>query len=99
MAAHSICNETRCISATCYDGNNGGCSHTCSGSVCSCPPCWTLGPDEKTCQFEAGKALVTCSTKGVEVKIDKCAVPGVDPSTIHLKDSSCFAFEDSSVEG
>lgn len=83
-------------SATCYDGKNGGCSHYCSGSVCSCPPCWTLTENGKTCRFEAGKALVTCTATGAEVIIDKCAVPGVDPSKIHLRstESSCAAIEE-----
>ena len=82
------------ISATCYDGNNGGCSHTCSGSVCSCPPCWTLGPDEKTCQFEAGKAQVTCLANGAEITLSKCALPGVDPNTITMNDATCVAVEE-----
>jgi len=79
---------------TCYDGNNNGCSHDCSAGVCSCPPCWTLGADGKTCQFESGKAQVTCSANGAEIKIAKCAVPGVDPSAITLT-NECVAIEDS----
>jgi len=31
------------------------------------------------------------------VTIDKCAVPDVDPTTIHFKDTSCFASEESST--
>ncbi|CBY07025.1 unnamed protein product [Oikopleura dioica] len=80
--------------ADCFDGNNFGCSHFCSGSICSCPPCWVLGEDGKTCRFEAGKAQVVCSANGAEVTIDKCAVPDVDPATIHLKDTACSATEE-----
>ena len=79
---------------SCYDGNNNGCSHDCSAGVCSCPPCWTLGDDGKTCQFESGKATVTCSSTGAEIKIAKCAVPGVDSSAISLIEP-CTAVEDS----
>jgi hypothetical protein len=79
---------------TCFDGNNNGCSHECLAGVCSCPPCWTLGQDGKTCQFESGKATVTCSSAGAEIRIAKCAVPGVDgPSAINLM--FCTAVEDS----
>jgi len=81
-------------SATCYDGTNGGCSHTCTSSGCTCPTCWTLGTDGKTCEFENGKATVTCSATGAEILIDKCALPGVDATTIHLKDGSCAATQD-----
>jgi len=80
-------------SATCYDGNNGGCSHTCKASVCSCPPCWTLSEDGKKCEFEAGKAQLTCSKTGAEIVIDKCALTGIDASSIHLKDTACSATE------
>lgn len=85
-------------SATCYDGNNGGCSHLCVDSVCSCPLCWTLGEDGKTCKFEAGKAQVTCSTTGVEVTVASCAFPGVDPSLITMKDGACSAVHDQETE-
>ncbi|CBY18417.1 unnamed protein product [Oikopleura dioica] len=55
--------------------------------------CITGKRSQRISVFEAGKALVKCSTTGVEVIIDKCAVPGVDPATIHLKDSTCSAVE------
>jgi len=80
--------------ASCFDGNNGGCSHHCSASVCSCPPCWTLGADGKQCEFEAGKAQVTCSGAGAEITIDKCALVGIDQSSIHLTDTTCSATEE-----
>ncbi|CBY19522.1 unnamed protein product [Oikopleura dioica] len=64
-----------------------------SGIQKLCPPCWTLSDDGKKCEFEAGKAQVTCSTTGAEIAIDKCALTGVDPSSIHLKDTACFATE------
>nr|CAC83959.1 Oikosin 6A protein [Oikopleura dioica] len=80
--------------ASCFDGNNGGCSHHCSASVCSCPPCWTLGADGKQCEFEAGKAQVTCSGAGAEITIEKCALVGIDQSSIHLTDTTCSATEE-----
>merc|ERR1712176_88277 len=80
--------------ASCYDGNNYGCSHYCSASVCSCPPCWTLGDDGKQCQFESGKAQVTCSATGAEITLSKCALPGVDPNTITMNDAACVAVEE-----
>ncbi|CAG5104751.1 Oidioi.mRNA.OKI2018_I69.chr1.g1505.t1.cds [Oikopleura dioica] len=83
------------VMANCYDGNNGGCSHFCSGAgTCSCPPCWTLDAAGQRCSIEAGKATVTCSSTGVTISIDKCAVPGVEASDIHLNDPSCAAVED-----
>jgi len=81
-------------SATCYDNNNFGCSHTCTNSVCTCPPCWELGDDQKTCKFADGKATVTCSTDGATITINKCAVEGVAQNEIHLKDSTCAATDE-----
>ena len=80
---------------SCFDGNNAGCSHDCSAGVCSCPPCWTLGDDGKTCQFESGKATVTCSSAGAEIRIAKCAIPGVESNAISFDDLPCAAVEDS----
>ena len=80
---------------TCFDGNNNGCSHDCSAGVCSCPPCWTLGADGKTCQFESGKAQVTCSATGAEIKIAKCAIPGVESNALGFDDMPCVGVEDS----
>jgi len=36
---------------------------------------------------------VTCSATGAEITIDKCALTGVDASSIHLKDTACSATE------
>merc|ERR1712037_682066 len=62
----------------------------------ACAAVLRAGPsaDGKTCQFESGKAQVTCSAAGAEIKIAKCAVPGVDPSAISLI-HPCLAVEDS----
>merc|ERR1712037_18830 len=62
----------------------------------ACAAVLRAGPsaDGKTCQFESGKAQVTCSAAGAEIKIAKCAVPGVDPSAITLT-NECVAIEDS----
>ena len=84
-----------CFDASCFDGNNGGCSHICAGSVCSCPPCWTLNVDGKTCSISAGKAFVTCKNDGVEVVIDKCVASDVEQNMIHLRSSTCGAIEES----
>ena len=83
------------MSANCFDGNNGGCSHFCAGSVCSCPSCWSLSEDEKTCSIDAGKALVTCKSDGIEVIIDKCVATGVEQNAIHLRHTGCGAIEES----
>ncbi|CBY11854.1 unnamed protein product [Oikopleura dioica] len=80
--------------ASCFDGQHGGCSHHCSASVCSCPPCWTLGADGKQCEFEAGKAQVMCSGAGAKITIDKCALVGIDQNSIHLTDTTCYATEE-----
>ena len=45
----------------------------------------------RSCSIEAGKATVTCSSTGVAILLDKCAVPGVDASAIHLNDEACVA--------
>ena len=34
---------------------------------------------------------MTCSSTGVTILIDKCAVPGVDAASLHLNDDSCIA--------
>jgi hypothetical protein len=79
---------------SCEDGNNGGCSHVCSGGICSCPDCWTLNDDGKTCSISAGKATVTCSDDGMELEVDKCVVRDDEKGIIHLKDSFCAATDE-----
>merc|ERR1712127_653401 len=86
------------VDASCFDGNNGGCSHICSGSICSCPPCWTLNEDEKNCEITNGKARVTCRNDGMDVVIDKCVAVDVEQSSIHLRNSDCGAIEESDSE-
>merc|ERR1712127_1176015 len=86
------------VDASCYDGNNGGCSHICAGSVCSCPPCWTLNEDGLSCAIESGRATVTCRNDGIDVVIDKCVAADVEQSVIHLKSSECGATEESDSE-
>ena len=86
------------VSASCFDGNNGGCSHVCANSICSCPSCWSLNEDGKTCSIDAGKALVTCKSDGIEVVIDKCVASGVEQSAIHLRNATCGAIEESNSE-
>ncbi|CAG5077822.1 Oidioi.mRNA.OKI2018_I69.PAR.g8820.t1.cds [Oikopleura dioica] len=82
------------VAADCYDGNNGGCSHFCDSGVCSCPACWTLDSDSMTCIIETGRASVTCSTTGSEVRVDKCVFPGVADTGLSLADPTCTAIED-----
>ena len=41
--------EPQVETLSCADGTNGGCSHFCTDNVCSCPGCWGLGVDMKTC--------------------------------------------------
>jgi hypothetical protein len=86
------------VDASCFDGNNGGCSHICAGSVCSCPPCWTLNEDGLNCGITAGKAVVTCRVDGMDVVIDKCVASDVEQSLIHLSNSECVVFEESESE-
>ena len=82
------------FAVSCEDGNNGGCSHVCSGGICSCPDCWTLNDDGKTCSISAGKATVTCSNDGMELEVDKCVVGDDEQGLIHLKDSFCDAVDE-----
>ena len=56
--------------------NNGGCSHTCSNSECSCPPCWTLKSDGLGCQPEADKVTLSCASTSMGLKVDKCVLDG-----------------------
>merc|ERR1712113_266143 len=56
--------------------NNGGCSHTCSNSECSCPPCWTLKSDGLGCQPEADKVTLSCGNTTMGLKVDKCVLDG-----------------------
>merc|ERR1712127_389684 len=86
------------VDASCYDDNNGGCSHICAGSVCSCPPCWTLNEDGRNCAIESGRATVTCRNDGIDVVIDKCVAADVEQNQIHLKSSECGATEESDTE-
>merc|ERR1712127_1410 len=86
------------VDASCYDDNNGGCSHICAGSVCSCPPCWTLQEDGLSCAIESGRATVTCRNDGIDVVVDKCVAADVEQSVIHLKSSECGATEESDSE-
>ena len=86
------------VDASCFDGNNGGCSHICAGSVCSCPPCWTLNEDGLNCGITAGKAVVTCRSDGMDVVIDKCVASDVEQSLIHLSNSQCSVYEESESE-
>jgi len=81
------------VAADCYDGANGGCSHFCDSGVCSCPSCWTLDSDSKTCIIETGRASVTCSTSGSSVIVDKCVFPGVADTGLTLNDASCYAVD------
>ena len=80
-------------SVSCFDGNNGGCSHFCEAGTCSCPTCWTLGDDSKTCAIESGKASVTCTQNGAKVVVDKCVFENSGQEEIHLKDENCAAVE------
>ena len=48
----------------------------------------------KSCSIEKGKATVTCSSTAVSISIDKCVVPGVDATALHLNDESCAAVAD-----
>ena len=82
------------MNGNCNDGNNGGCSHFCAESVCSCPPCWSLNEDGKTCSIASEKAFVTCRNDGMEVVIDKCVVPQFDQNLVHLRSSECAAVEE-----
>merc|ERR1712127_758454 len=86
------------VDASCYDDNNGGCSHICAGSVCSCPPCWTLNEDGRNCAIESGRATVTCRNDGIDVVVDKCVAADVEQNQIHLKSSECGATEESDSE-
>ena len=38
--------------------------------------------------------MVTCSSTGVSISIDKCVVPGVDATALHLNDETCAAVAD-----
>ena len=49
----------------------------------------------KSCSIEAGKATVTCSSTGVSISIDKCVVPEVPATALHLNDASCMGVEQS----
>ncbi|CAG5109735.1 Oidioi.mRNA.OKI2018_I69.chr2.g4234.t1.cds [Oikopleura dioica] len=82
------------VHATCFDGNNGGCSHFCSEGVCSCPDCWTLDSDGKTCLIAPDKGNITCGASGPTIFLDKCVVPEVDQASIHLNHDNCSAVED-----
>ena len=80
----------------CQDGNNGGCSHLCTGEgvdgVCSCPnACWDLVGKE--CQIPSDKVLLKCEPDRMVAYIAKCIVEdldeGVTTGDYHLSDSQC----------
>lgn len=80
------------LAVDCNDGNNGGCSHSCKSGVCECPTCWALTDDDMTCQPEAGRASISCSSAGMSISVEPCVV---DPaSSITLVDNSCSAVTD-----
>jgi len=80
----------------CQNGNNGGCSHLCTGEgvdgVCSCPnDCWDLVGKE--CQIPADKVLLKCEPDRMVAYVAKCIVEdedeGVTSGDYHLSDSDC----------
>ena len=70
---------------------NGGCSHFCDSNKCSCPSCWYLGPDLKTCGPDADKVGITCDSNDITVSIDKCVLGDQDVSKATLADGTCKA--------
>ena len=60
----------------CADGLNGGCSHFCTNNKCSCPSCWTMGPDMKTCGPEPNKVAINCESSDIHITIDQCVLQG-----------------------
>ena len=58
----------------CADGLNGGCSHFCTNNKCSCPSCWTMGPDMKTCGPEPSKVAINCESSDIHITIDQCVL-------------------------
>jgi hypothetical protein len=53
---------------------NGGCSHQCIASQCTCPPCWQLDLEGLTCSPAPGKVVTTCNADEMVVTIDNCVV-------------------------
>ena len=69
------------------DTDHGGCSHYCSDSTCSCPECWELGADMKTCEPEKDKVLLECNPNSMTIKVNKCVAP--DAVDVTLNDATC----------
>ena len=64
---------------SCDDGNNGNCSHTCSGAglngVCSCPnECWELDGDGESCMIPADKVQLSCESDRMVAYLAVCVV-------------------------
>ncbi|CAG5080182.1 Oidioi.mRNA.OKI2018_I69.PAR.g9498.t1.cds [Oikopleura dioica] len=75
--------------ADCNDGFNGGCSHYCNNNMCSCPDCWSMKEDGKTCLPQSDLAEITCSPTGMSLSLHQCVLPGVSAPT--LLDTDCTA--------
>jgi hypothetical protein len=63
----------------CDDGNNGNCTHTCSGAglngVCSCPnECWELDTDGESCMIPADKVQLSCESDRMVAYLARCVV-------------------------
>ena len=72
---------------SCTDGMNGGCSHFCTDNQCSCPTCWVLEKDMKTCAPTDGEVKITCLAESMHLAINECVIE--DNSGFELLDSSC----------
>ena len=64
----------------CQDGQNGGCSHICTGAgmngVCSCPnDCWELGANGQSCLIPADKVQLECGSDKMVAHLARCVVP------------------------
>ena len=78
---------------SCADGTNGGCSHFCTDNECSCPPCWSLGVDMKTCSPDDGTVTIQCDASAMSVTVAKCVLDGNDVAGATLVDGVCAATE------